>query len=112
MEQRIIGIGSLLMVMACVCSAGCGGEDCSNEGCDLTCRFGSQFQKGFESSLSCGTGTITVSNSDFDQYSRPETVAFSYQNGRSYSCSLRYDVLGNVVDVSCEGECSSCQASR
>jgi hypothetical protein len=88
----------------------CSGDDGSAGGCELTCDIGNT--KGFESSLSCGSGAVTQTNSNRDRYARPRTVSFRYANGKAYSCDVEYDVLGFATQVSCAGECSSCEASR
>lgn len=87
----------------------CGGPDCNEDGCELSCRrSASQFERGFSSELSCGTGALTVAGSNHDMYSRPTTFSYEYANGRSYACNVQYDTLGSVVDLSCEGECDVC----
>jgi hypothetical protein len=56
--------------------------------------------------LTCGTGSMSCSNS-YDSHGRVSHVSCTYSNGKSFSCSISYNSLGQASG-SCSGEGDSC----
>lgn len=102
-------LGATFISLAVSCTSG---NECDDSNCELACHMGNNFDPHFYSSLSCGQGDTRLTNLDFDNYGRPTRMSVLYSNGQKYSCSLRYDTLGFVVEASCDAQCASCHVVR
>ena len=85
-----------------VCKSGACVEDVPDPpstSCYLECSGG-------DVGLTCGTGSMSCSNS-YDSHGRVSHVSCTYSNGKSFSCSISYNSLGQASG-NCSGEGDSC----
>ena len=79
-------------------------DDAAADGCDLSCSAG---YDSISVGLSCGTSSRSCRNS-WNSFGQLSGLSCSYSNGRSFSCHLSYNGLGQPSG-SCSGEGDSCR---
>lgn len=87
----------------------CGsGENCRSGECGVACSLTcSATRSGISVGLTCGTNSRTCNNG-YDSSGRINRLNCSYSNGRSFSCSIRYNSVGEPSGT-CQGEGDTCR---